>query len=145
MNCGGRPKAPVISFRSDPPLPQPEVVALLLGGGGETGAALAVGRGVGASIFNELFSDTPLGTVEIRTAETETGVGKYTAAIQVSDKVWVEANYYEPQKDSNTPDANQQVIGVSGTVDWRFHRNWSLRTELGAIGAGADLLWQYRY
>jgi hypothetical protein len=30
-------------------------------------------------------------------------------------------------------------------VDWRFRRNWSLRTEVGNIGAGLDLVWQYRY
>jgi translocation and assembly module TamB len=142
----GTVKDPIITFRSDPPLPQPEVVAVLLGGTGETGAALAVGRGLGASIFNQLFSDTPLGTVEIRTAETETGMGKYTAAIQVSNEVWVEANYYQPQRNrGGALDASEQRIGVSGTVDWRFHKNWSLRTELGDIGAGADLLWQYRY
>lgn len=141
----GTVKQPVITFRSDPPLPQSDVVASLLGGSGEAGAALAVGSGLGASIFNELFSDTPLGTVELRTSETEGGVGVYTAALQVSDEVWIEANYYRPQRNTTQVQATINRIGVSGTVDWRFHRNWSLRTELGDIGAGADLLWQYRY
>ena len=33
----------------------------------------------------------------------------------------------------------------SGTIDWRFRPRWSVRTEVGTIGAGVDLLWQYRY
>jgi hypothetical protein len=34
---------------------------------------------------------------------------------------------------------------VSTAVDYRFRKNWSLRSEIGTLGAGLELLWQYRY
>lgn len=139
----GNVQDPDISFRSEPALPEPEVIALLLGGTGEGASALATGGGVGASLFNQLFADTPLGRLELRTGATEEGQARFIAAVQISDRVWFEATYQQPGNQSvNNP---SDVPGVSGTVDWRFHRNWSLRTELGSLGAAADLLWQYRY
>jgi autotransporter translocation and assembly factor TamB len=39
----------------------------------------------------------------------------------------------------------EQDSAVSTTVEWRFRQNWSLRTEVGTVGGGLDLLYQYRY
>ena len=65
----------------------------------------------------------------------------YSAAVPISDQVWFEGSY----KTLNSPDTREQGSAVSGTVDFRFRRNWSLRTEIGTIGTGVDLLWNYRY
>lgn len=135
-----------VSLSSDPPLPEPEVVALLLGSGtGEGGDAAATGVGVGATLLNDLFSETPLGRVELRTS-SEASRSNFTAAVEVSDNVWFEATYQAADNASYAePGASRDDSGVSGTVDWRFSRSWSLRSQLGTLGAGFDLLWQYRY
>ena len=68
----------------------------------------------------------------------------YTAAVRLSESVWFEGTYrnrLEQQQNTTGTDP----VDVSGTVDWRFQRNWSLRTEVGTMGTGMDLLWQYRY
>ncbi|MBN1610956.1 MAG: translocation/assembly module TamB domain-containing protein [Polyangiaceae bacterium] len=146
VSIQGTLKQAQVSLTSDPPLPEPEVVALLLGSGtGEGGDATATGVGVGATLLNELFSETPLGRVELRTS-SEQEHSNYTAAVEVSDKVWFEATYQAPDNaDRVEPGASRNDSGVSGTVDWRFSRSWSLRSQLGTLGAGFDLLWQYRY
>jgi translocation and assembly module TamB len=146
VSIRGTLKQAHVSLTSDPPLPEPEVVALLLGSGaGEGGGAAATGVGVGAALFNDLFSQTPLGRVELRTS-SEQERSNYTAAVEVSDKVWFEATYQAPDNTGRVePGASSNDSGVSGTVDWRFARSWSLRSQLGTLGAGFDLLWQYRY
>jgi hypothetical protein len=30
-------------------------------------------------------------------------------------------------------------------LDYRFQKNWSVRTKVGNTGGSVDLLWQYRY
>jgi hypothetical protein len=146
VSVRGTLKKAQVSLTSDPPLPEPEVAALLLGGGtAEGGGAAATGVGVGAVLFNDLFSQTPLGRVELRTSSEEERAN-YTAAVEVSDKVWFEATYQAPDNTGRVePGASRNDSGVSGTVDWRFSRSWSLRSQLGTLGAGFDLLWQYRY
>jgi hypothetical protein len=94
---------------------------------------------------NELLADTNLPHVELRTGSESSGEDRryqtYTAAVQISDQVWFEGSY----KALSTTETTEQGDAVSGTVDWRFKRDWSLRTEIGNIGTGVDLLWQYRY
>ena len=135
-----------MTLTSDPPLPENEVVALLLGGTpGDGGSATATGVGVGATLWNDVFADTALGAVDIR-ASNEEERANYTAAVRVSDDVWFEATYLSPATNSqSTPGASGSDPGFSGTLDWRFRRDWSLRTDVGTLGAGFDLLWQYRY
>jgi hypothetical protein len=110
------------------------------GGGATAAGSAAVGGAV--PIVNELLADSPLGRVEFRTATYE-GQASYTAAVRVFENVWFETTYRARETDENTP--NAETPDVSGTVDWRFRRNWSLRTEVGTLGTGMDLLWQYRY
>ena len=64
-----------------------------------------------------------------------------SAAFQVSDELWFEGSYRQESAGPQTTQRN----GFSGTLDWRFHPEWSARTEVGTLGVGADLLWQYRY
>jgi translocation and assembly module TamB len=127
-----------------------QIYAVLLGGSGGPegggGDARAAGAGVGADqLLGPLLANTPLRKVEIRTGSELTAdrrsYSTYSAAVPISDQVWFEGSY----KTLNSPDRREQGSAVSGTVDFRFRRNWSLRTEIGTIGTGVDLLWNYRY
>ncbi|HMJ10859.1 MAG TPA: translocation/assembly module TamB domain-containing protein, partial [Polyangiaceae bacterium] len=141
-------------FRSEPPSAHP--LELLLAGtsiseaeGSGSGAAAQAGVGgvVGSAAFQELFGSTPLGSVvEFRSGTTETAdKSTYTAAVRLSEKIWFEGTYRlrDLNQQSNSPNADR--ADLSGTIDWRFRPRWSLRTEYGTLGAGLDLLWQYRY
>lgn len=143
-----------IALRSEPPLPQPEVFALLLGGrsgdtndyyvdprtqantGGAAGS-VALGSGVSALGLNELIANNP---VELR-VESSQNRPRYTAAVRIRENLWFEASSYTRMDLGGTKGRNV----VSGTVDYRFTDKWSLRTEIGSIGGAMDLLWQYRY
>jgi autotransporter translocation and assembly factor TamB len=154
IDVQGTLKEARVNFSSDPARPEAEIMALLLGGpapatgqdeegaGGGAAAAGSAAVGGAAPIVNELLADSPLGSVELRTATYE-GQSSYTAAVQITEEVWFETTYRSREAQENTPGAD--TVDVSGTVDWRFRRNWSLRTEVGTIGGGLDLLWQYRY
>jgi hypothetical protein len=130
LHIGGTLKEP----RTDP---APDELQALLGGG--AGAALS--GGVQALGVNQLLGES----VQLRvdsTAESEEVESSYTAAVQIDQDLWFEANYQRGQ--DNT--LNQDRSGIlSGTVDYRFHNNWSLRTNVGTTGGSVDLLWQYRY
>ncbi len=146
VEVSGTLREAALRLDSDPARSQAEIQALLFGGGtGEGGDAQAAGIGYGADFLGELLADTPLRRVELRTASEQTADDRYystyTAAVQVSDEIWFEGSY----KDLNTNDPSERQEAFSGTIDWRFRENWSLRTEGGTIGTGIDLLWQYRY
>jgi hypothetical protein len=132
-----------LRLSSDPPLAsESQVMALLLGGGSGNDSTASAGLGVGASLFNEVLSDTALSSLEVRTSSDERHAN-YTAAVPIRENLWFEATYQSPSNTNVAGSSNQR--GFSGTVDYRFRRNWSVRTEVGTLGAGADLLWQYRY
>jgi translocation and assembly module TamB len=146
VEVGGTVRQASLRLESDPPLSQAEIQALLLGGGAaEGGEAQAAGIGYGADFVGQLLADTPLRRVELRTASETTAddlsYSTYTAALPISDEVWVELSY----KNLETSGPAEHSDAASATVDWRFKRDWSLRTEAGTIGTGVDLLWQYRY
>lgn len=137
-----------LRLSSDPPRSEQEIYALLLGGsgtGGEGGDPAATGAGVGADLLGSLLVNTPLRQVEFRAGSEQLtdqrSYSTYTAAVPISDEVWFEGSY----KSLNTANPNEERDAFSGTIDWRFRRNWSLRTEVGTIGTGLDLVWQYRY
>jgi len=136
-----------LSLRSDPPLGDVELQTLLLGGSSGQGdtSAESTGIGIGAGLLGDLLADTPLGNFELRTASENTNragqYSTYTAAYQLSDQVWFEGSY----KRAEDPVSQERGDAFSGTVDWRFRRNWSLRTEVGRLGTKMDVLWRYRY
>jgi len=145
VEVGGTLREATLRLSSDPPLSPAEIQALVLGGSADGGDARAAGVGYGADFVGELLADTPLKRVELRTGN-ETSADErnyltYTAAMPVSENVWVELSY--KNLESNSP--AEHTDAASATVDWRFKRDWSLRTEAGTIGTGLDLLWQYRY
>jgi autotransporter translocation and assembly factor TamB len=136
-----------LNLRSDPPIADPAVLqALLLGGSSAEAESTpqTVGIGIGTGWLTDLLSDTPLSGIEFRTASEQTAVhsaySTYTAAIRLSEEVWFEGSYKRAQSD-----VVGQQNAFSGTIDWRFKPNWSVRTEAGDVGTKLDLLWRYRY
>ncbi|MEZ4225436.1 MAG: translocation/assembly module TamB domain-containing protein [Polyangiaceae bacterium] len=114
-----------------------EAMALLLGGGGD----LATGAGIGA--LNAIFGDALQGRVEVRTATYE-DKSAHTVAVNLGENIWFEGTYRQSAQTVQSSTGADKV-DVSGTIDWRFRHDWSLRTEIGTLGTGLDLLWQYRY
>jgi hypothetical protein len=148
VDVRGTFKQATLSLRSEPPIADPtQLQALLLGGtstDGE-GSTQSAGIGIGADLLGSLLADTPLGAVELRTASEATGgsttaYSTYTAAVRLSDEVWFEGSY---KRGEAALEGHENAF--SGTVDWRFRRNWSLRTEIGQLGTRLDVLWRYRY
>jgi len=109
------------------------------------GSTTGLSAGTGL-IGQRLFTNTPLDKLQLK-AGSETSADQqsyqtYSASWQVSDTIWFEGSYKTLQGgDASAPNAT----AWSGTFDWRFRKNWSLRSELGTIGMGMDLLWQYKY
>lgn len=156
-NVRGTAEAPELHWNSDPGLPggEAEVVGLVLGTGGGESREGTTGAGIAAAVVNELLGQVTPARFEFYVSR-ETGGGEgqvaslserrwqaYTASYQISDEVWVEGSVLQPQ--DTTGAVNEQEAGVSGAIDWRFHPDWSLRTEAGTLGVGTDLLWRYRY
>lgn len=149
----GRAKTPRLEWSSDPPLPGGEnaVIARVLGGGSQ-GSASNTGLAYGAAAVNELLGQSGVRGVEF-SAQTETSQqgqiarlsersrDSYSAAVQVSENVWFEGKYTQDRAGPGTTPRS----GFSGTIDWRFSPQWSARTEVGTLGVGLDMLWQYRY
>jgi hypothetical protein len=125
-SCSGRRRRPVRTKSA-------AAAGLLAAGSAAVGGA--------APIVGELLADSPLSRVEFRTATYE-GRSSYTAAVRITENVWFETTYRSRETGQN---ATAEKPDVSGTIDWRFLRNWSWRTEIGTLGTGMDLLWQYRY
>jgi autotransporter translocation and assembly factor TamB len=152
----GTAREPSLRLTSDPALPggESEIYALLFGGGGTapSGAGASPALAMGAAVLTDILGATELRDVELRATEERTGGGgqsslfdegsvqSYVAGVQLSDEVWFEGSYK-----SQTGTSGEAESGVSGTLDWRFRPDWSLRTEVGSLGTGMDLLWQYRY
>jgi translocation and assembly module TamB len=143
VNVAGDREEAELHLSSDPALPNESMVmALLVSGSGGDSAATTAGLGIGATLFTEFMAETPLASVELRTSQDEQHAN-YTAAVPLKDNLWFEGTYQSTTGIRSNPATARE--GFSGTLDYRFRRNWSLRTELGTLGAGADLLWQYRY
>lgn len=125
----GTMQEPLVS----PPLGQ---LNELLGGG----AATAVSGGVQALGVNSLLGDN----VQFRVGsdEDDQELARYSAAVQIRDSLWFEVNYARTETNAFRTDNNN---AVSGTLDYRFNDNWSLRTEAGTTGGSVDVVWQYRY
>lgn len=153
-NVQGTAQQPRLSWSSDPGLPggEAEVIALVLGGGGESRDASA---GFAGALVNELLGQAGPRSVQLSVSR-DTGTGKgqvarmsertwdtVTATFQLSEEVWVEGSYLRPHDTAGA--VNAQDPGFAGAIDWRFHPDWSLRTEAGNLGTGIDLLWRYRY
>ncbi|MET0795357.1 MAG: hypothetical protein ABW061_27810 [Polyangiaceae bacterium] len=142
--------AKIVFDSDDPSLSQAQIEAVLLSAPSPTdtaGSSATAGIGAGAGYLGKrLFANTVLSSLEIKAGSEVSADQKsyatYSAAYPITDKIWFEGSY----KSLQTPaQEGTSTNAFSGIVDWRFRRNWSLRTEVGNIGAGVDLLWMYRY
>jgi TamB, inner membrane protein subunit of TAM complex len=117
---------------TDPPQAQ---LQEMLGGG----TASAVSGGMQALGLGALFGSS----FQLRVSGADPGesVPSYSAAVRLNEDLWFEANY---QKEGDS--LSQKDNGVlSGTLDYRFQDNWSLRTKVGTTSGSLDLSWQHRY
>ncbi len=116
--------------------PQDQALALLLGSSDNATANIGVGA------LDTLLADTPLARVQLggRESADATKGAIYTAAYRASDRIIVEGNYQAAG--TNNPG---EAGNVGAAVDWRLTKTVSLRGQLGTIGTGVDLVYQYRY
>lgn len=117
--------------------PQDQALALLLGG---TDAGSTTNIGIGA--LDTLLADTPLARVQLRGKDSQDSSkgATYTAAYRASDRVIVEGNYQAAGRENS-----EQAGTVGAAVDYRVTKTVSVRAQLGTIGTGVDLVYQYRY
>ncbi|MES1179129.1 MAG: translocation/assembly module TamB domain-containing protein [Myxococcales bacterium] len=143
--------AKVVFDSDDPSLSQAQIEAVLLSAPSPSdtaGSSATAGIGAGAGYLGKrLFANTALSSLEIKAGSEVSADQKsyatYSAAYPITDEIWFEGSYKTLQTPATGEGSSSSAF--SGIVDWRFRRNWSLRTEVGNIGAGVDLLWMYRY
>lgn len=137
-SADGSPVFVTISGTLEEPVTDPPAAQLreLLGGG----TATVLSGGVQALGLGQLLGDR----VQLRVGTTDENeeTPTYSAAFQIDDNLWFEANYQNLTEATMT---QQDGSALSGTVEYRFRNNWSLRTQIGTAGGSLDLLWQYRY
>lgn len=94
--------------------------------------------------------------VSVRINASEEGTLKRGVAYQLADTVTAAATYDDMQQQQGAAAGDTAGGRTELSVDWRFHRNWSVRARVGnestgqkndssSITSGVDLLWQYRY
>jgi len=117
----------------------PDQALALLRGGAESGTT-----DIGFGVLDTLLEDTPLARVQLRGQDSQdtTHGATYTAAYRLDDRIVVEGNY---QAGANTSQGDPSGATVGAAVDWRLTKTISLRGQLGTIGTGVDLVYQYRY
>lgn len=116
----------------------PDQALALLRGGTDTGTT-----DIGFGVLDTLLADTPLARVQLRGQDSQDSShgATYTAAYRLDDRIVVEGNYQA----AGTTGAGDQAATVGAAVDWRLTKTVSLRGQLGTIGTGVDLVYQYRY
>lgn len=162
-----------LRFRSDPPLPQQAILALILSGGSSTSsdtstegsagaadlAANVVGGEIASTQINAVLSQiAPLRGLSTRLGTSDSGRLRTTVMYELGDTVKAQASYEGLPNGSRLEgvrtDANDSSSSANRTeisIDWRFYKNWSLRGSFGFGGvnqqpsSGLDVLWQYRY
>ncbi len=163
-----------LRFRSDPPLTQQAILAMVLSGGssGSTGeaseqgsanatdlAANVVGGEIASTQINAVLSQiAPLRGLSTRLGTSDSGRLRTTVMYELGDTVKAEASYEGLPSGSRLEGIQTDVNDPYGTanrteinIDWRFYKNWSLRGSFGFGGvnqqpsSGLDVLWQYRY
>jgi translocation and assembly module TamB len=145
-------KNPRIQFRSEPAMPQAEILALLIfgpqvegsgtttvGTEGENSGASDMSGEVASAGINMLLQDlNPAISTRIDTSRGQSP--SPTVIVQVSPTITAEATYVAEEA---TLDKTDRYLL---TFDWRFLRRWSLRLTRGNVGTSIlDVIWQHRY
>jgi translocation and assembly module TamB len=148
------------SFRSNPPRPEGEVLALLIFGDASAGAAAtdqtnSVANSVAAAQFNAVLGQLAPGL------STKVSTNSATVTYRLTDSLTLSATIENQQGQGAVSEegASDTSAGsgaapsdASGrsefSIDWRFAKRWLLRGTVGVgVGAtsGVDLLFQHRY
>lgn len=143
-------KNPRVQFRSDPAKPANELLVMILFGtspsdqtlvGGEGASAAGMGGGVAAAGLNMLIQGVSPIEISTRLDTSQTHNLRPTVVVEVAPNVTAEATV-------NTGEIplGQNPDRYMLTLDWRFLREWSVRTTVGNQGSSVfDLIWQHRY
>jgi translocation and assembly module TamB len=140
-----------LRLRSEPPRSEADVLGLVLFGrtGADAGVpgqtdsrGVAAGTGVASSVLNSLLDPKLFGRrIETRVDTTNSRGTAVGVATEVRPNLWAQVDVSTARQRERT---NQDVSAV--TLDWRFRRNWSVRTTVGDRGTSIlEVLWQYRY
>jgi translocation and assembly module TamB len=149
-------KDPAVRFRSVPSRPASEILSMILTGttgtetaatssstskGNDTSAAAGVGGGVAAVGVNRLLQDVSPINVSTRVDTSESQNVRPTIAVEVARNVTAETSV---NTGALAPGQTQDVYML--TLDWRFLREWSMRTTVGNKGSSVfDVVWRHRY
>jgi translocation and assembly module TamB len=161
-----------LKFRSEPPLPQPQILAMLLGAGDASGtfaggvqvgaspSAQQVAGGVAVELasaqINALLSGTVFKGFSTQFSTNDDGTLRPGVAYAIGDKLHAAASYTTTTGGTSASSTGSNLGGnatvQSQTVlslDWRFLPTWLLRGTAAVGGdqpaGGLDILWQYRY
>jgi translocation and assembly module TamB len=143
-----------VTLRSDPARPQNEIVALIAFGtadGSEatpyqpasTDPSLQAGTTVGGFATTGLSKGLDKLTGLDITAKIDTSQAnpRPEVEVQIARNISLELSVV-----LGTPPPGTNQDTTYATVDWRFHRNWSLETTFGNEGSSiADVVWRRRY
>ena len=148
VDVTGRAEDPTVLTRDDRGLQEVERFYLITGGAVPEGRDLADGgvadSGALGQTFslgiNELLRDS-LGNVAVSIGTTPDDRAMYSASVRLTDKLTFQGSF-QPASQTNLQESTNDL---TGTLDYRFSRRWSLRTELGTSGAAFDMLWSHRY
>jgi translocation and assembly module TamB len=153
----GPVKTGKVTLRSEPPRPKNEILAMILFGtadganpspppagkqpNGTQKAALGIGGGFAAQGLTEALDDLAGIQATARIDTTTSNNPRPEVEFQVSPKVSVEFTHV-----IGTPPVTEPPDKNLGTVEWRFHKNWSAEVTVGDRGRQLlDLIWQRRY
>jgi translocation-and-assembly-module (TAM) inner membrane subunit TamB-like protein len=149
VDVTGRAKQANVTTRDDRGLDDVERLYLITGGSSDTQSAeLGDGSASEAAAIGQTFAlginqflRESLGNVAVSVSTTEDDRARYSASVRLTDKLSFQGNF-RPASASNP---EQSTNDLTGTLDYRFTRRWSVRTELGTSGGAFDLLWSHRY
>ena len=146
-------KAPRVKFRSVPAKPAADILAMILTGvspsgaepsgvqGEEARAAAGVGGGVAAAGINSILQDISPISVSTRVDASQAQNIRPSVAVAVLPTVTAETTL-----NTGASALGQAQDVAQLTLDWRFLRDWSMRTTVGETGTSVfDVVWQHRY
>jgi translocation and assembly module TamB len=145
-----------VTLRSEPPRPKNEILAIVLFGtadganpqpappgrqpDGTTKAAVGLGGGFVARGLTEALDDLAGIQATARIDTTRSNNPRPEVEFQISPKVSLSFAHVLGTPPITEPDKNL------ASMEYRFHRNWSLETTVGDRGTALlDAIWQKRY
>jgi len=143
------------NLRSEPPLPQDEILGLLLFGSPEglggtpgpgeqqdpTQRAAGLASGVVTQGINQALSGISKVEISTRLDTTQAANPRPEVEVRLSNNVLAHVTVQ-----TGTPAPGEPPDLTLVTIDWRFKPRWSLRSTVGDQGSTLfDLLWRHRY